>query len=88
MRSKYCARRCDIDMFKAKPNSSNAWRVITENIDILCKGISIVVGNAVGTSFWHHRWAMKEPLSSYITREIPTHLLDAKVEIMWDKNCG
>lgn len=34
LRSKYCDGRCDIDMFKARPDASYAWRGILKNVDI------------------------------------------------------
>lgn len=38
-RSKYCVGRCDIDIFKAKADSSNVWKGITHNINDLRKAL-------------------------------------------------
>lgn len=71
MRSKYCDGRCDIDMFKAKGDSSNAWKGIIENIDVLKRGVGLAVGNGWSTKFWLHPWATKHPLISKVTRTPP-----------------
>lgn len=39
LRNKYCDGKFYLEMFKHKPNSSNAWKGIVENIDILRQGV-------------------------------------------------
>lgn len=42
---KNCDGSCDIDMFQAKVDASNAWRGIVENINVVQKGINMAIGN-------------------------------------------
>lgn len=51
LRHKYCDGRCDLDMFKHKQGSSNAWRGMVDNIDILRQGVGIALGNGGKTFF-------------------------------------
>lgn len=61
LRSKYCEGRCDVDMFKARGDASNAWKGILENINVLKRGMGMVVGNGWSTKFWLHPWATQQP---------------------------
>ena len=88
LRSKYCAGRCDVHMFKASPGASNAWRGITDHIDVLKKGISWAVGNGTKVMFWKHNWATKKPLIDLATSEVPGEFQDVHVKDLWDKNTG
>ena len=88
LRSKYCEGRCDLDMFTLKADSSNAWRGIVENINIVQQGINAAVGNGKKTFFWHHRWATNDPLLKHASPEPPKWLQDVTVSEMWDRTTG
>ena len=88
LRAKYCDNRCDIDMFREKANSSNAWWGIVQNIDIVRKGINMAVGNGARTFFWHHRWATEKPLIELTIVSPPLRIQDLTVGEMWDSNIG
>lgn len=88
MRAKYCDNRCDVDMFQARADASNAWKGIVENINVVQKGVNMAVGNGRRTFFWHHRWATDEPLLSMACPEPPVAVQDVTVDEMWDPNTG
>lgn len=88
LRSKYCEGRCDVEMFKPMYDSSNAWRGITNNFDVLKKGIGMVVGNGCATNFWKHPWATSKPLISLVNSPPPTGSVHLLVKDVWDSNTG
>ena len=88
LRAKYCNNRCDIDMFQARQNASNAWRGIMSSIDVVRKGINMAVGNGARTFFWHHKWATNKPLLELTVVEPPLQLQDATVIEFWDPQVG
>lgn len=75
LRSKYCEGRCDIDMFMPRNDASNAWRGILDNIDVLRRGMGMVVGNGNDTIFWRHPWATNVPLLEHVTSAPPQELI-------------
>lgn len=88
LRHKYCEGRCDVEMFQSKTDASNAWRGITDNIDILKRGMSPAVGNGQNTLFWRQPWAINVPLIERATQLPPAECLDVKVQDMWDSHSG
>ena len=88
LRAKYCDNRCDMDMFQARNNAFNAWRGIMSNIDVVRKGINMVVGNGAKTFFWHHKWATNRPLIEMAILEPPLQLQDATVKELWSPQVG
>lgn len=88
LRAKYCSGRCDIDMFLPKPGMSNVWRGVTENAKFLCEGSQVAVNIGKTTLFWDHKWATNSTLSFLATQPIPTDLLGATVNEMWDSVQG
>lgn len=88
LRHKYCDGRCDLDIFKHKQGSSNAWRGIVDNVDILRKGVSMEVGNRQCTFFWNHNWTDKRSLLKLATTKPPLDLQDRTVHEMWEPNHG
>lgn len=75
-------------MFKHKPGSSNAWRGIVDNVDVLRQGVILVVGNGRGTSFWFDRWAAKHPLIEVATITSNGDNQEMTVQEYWDLNIG
>jgi len=88
MQPKYCARRCDTDMFVPKKDASNGWRGITESSTYIKQGIRVEVGNGRNTLFWHHNWVIDKPLIQMASGPIPTALENQPVEYFWDENQG
>lgn len=77
LRQKYCEGRCDVDMFKARSDASNAWKGITENLDVLKKGVGVAVGNGIKTAFWNHPWVTTTPLIDLVISLPPASAIDA-----------
>jgi len=83
LRAKYCRGRCGFDTISARTADSPTWRGIAENVDILCKGSGIAIGNGRTTSFWLNKWAGPEALVDLATGQVPAANLPALVCEYW-----
>lgn len=63
-------------------------RGIISSVDVVRKGINMIVGNGTKTFFWHHRWATDKPFIESAITEPPLHIQDSTVKEMWDASLG
>ncbi|KAL8142510.1 hypothetical protein V2J09_015542 [Rumex salicifolius] len=84
IRSKYCNRRLDVDMFLRHSNSSQVWQGIVHGAQTLKKGLQSSIGNGNNTMFWNHAWVDHQPLSKFVTTPIPIDIADVTVAELWD----
>ncbi|KAL2944461.1 hypothetical protein RDABS01_032808 [Bienertia sinuspersici] len=75
-------------MISHKQNSSNLWKGIAENAQVIRKGIQTAIGNGKGTLFWDHNWVINQALIDVSVKDFPQELLGATVSEMWDPNTG
>ena len=87
LRFKYC-KSVDILPRSIGSNSSNAWKEIMTNKNILHASIGKAIGDGTSTFFWLDSWEESRPLSEVITSPTLPKELEFKVAEYWDRRRG
>jgi len=88
LRSKYCKVRCRLEDISMKTTDSHTWRGIAENINILCKGLGVVVGDGRTTHFWTRQWTGPKALIDLTAGQTPSNELSLLVCDYWEEGRG